>query len=91
MIGKGGEVGRSDTEGAGGATANKTTSSQERGTTQKEKVISTYHPHHLHRTSRQQNQYQQQRHQLVKYHSISTTSINYNSRIESSNNLLTEH
>jgi hypothetical protein len=41
MIGKGREVGRSDTEGVGGATANKTTSSQESGTTQNEKVIST--------------------------------------------------
>ena len=41
MIGKGREVGRSETEGVGGATANKTTSSQESNTTQKEKVIST--------------------------------------------------
>ena len=41
MIGKGAEVGRSETEGVGGSTTNKTTSSQEIGTTQKEKVIST--------------------------------------------------
>ena len=39
MIGKGGEVGRSETEG-GGATANKVTNSQEGVSTQKEKVIS---------------------------------------------------
>ena len=44
MIGKGREVGRSDTEGVGGSTANKTTGSQESGTTQKEKVISTSSP-----------------------------------------------
>ncbi|MBV9178249.1 MAG: hypothetical protein JO327_01605 [Nitrososphaeraceae archaeon] len=41
MIGKGREVGRSDTEAVGRATANKTTSSQESDTIQREKVIST--------------------------------------------------
>ena len=40
MIGKGGEVGRSETEG-GGTTANKVTNSREGVTTQKEKVVST--------------------------------------------------